>query len=134
MMPEVMQAVTGKSFTSSAGILPNYVRRRLKGRVYPGVVRCAHRFANGRVYHGVDRHALALLDTFEGDEFRRIRVNVAIVGGKHTIAYAYVIRPCYARLLMKTDWGMEWFVEKDLKLYLQRLGNRKWDMDYREKN
>jgi len=116
MMPEVMQAVTGKSFTSSAGILPNHVRHRLRGRVYPGIVRCAHRFVHGRVYHGVDRHALALLDNFEGDEYRRIRVNVTIVGGKHTIAYAYVIRPSCARLMTKLDWDLEGLVGKALKL------------------
>ena len=121
MAPEVMQAVTGKSFTSSAGILPNHVRHRLRGRVYPGIVRCAHRFVHGRVYHGVDSHALALLDIFEGDEYRRLRVNVAVVGGKQTTAYAYVIRPCYVKLFTRDDWDIEAFVKNDLRLYLQRL-------------
>jgi len=121
MLPEVMQAVTGKSFTSSPGTLRNYARRRLRGRAYPGIVKCAHQSVHGRVYHGVDRHALALLDTFEGDEYRRITVNVRRAGGKRTTAYVYVIRPRYTRLLMKQDWDLEVFVKKDLKMYLQQL-------------
>jgi len=116
-----MQAVTGKSLTSSAGILRNYARRRLRGRVYPGILKCAHQSVHGRVYHAVDRHSLALLDSFEGDEYRRIRVNVRIAEGKRTVAYAYVIRSCYVKLLTVDDWDIEAFTKNDLKLYLAKF-------------
>jgi len=121
LIPAVLQAVTGKILVSTAATLPGYGRYRLRGRVYPGIVQAAHRSVDGLVYHGVNRHCLALLDAFEGDEYRRIRVLVKASGGKRIPAYTYVIRPRYSRLLMKQDWGLEEFVKKDLKLYLQRL-------------
>ena len=79
---------------------------------------------HGCIYHGVDRHCLALLDAFEGDEYRRIRVSVTVAGGKRISAYTYAIRPRYTRLLMKQEWVLERFIRKDLKLYLQKLGTR----------
>ena len=124
MVPEVMRAVTGKSLRAADATLRNYVRYRLWGRVYPGIRKSASALVHGCIYHGVDRHCLALLDDFEGDEYRRIRVRVMVAGGKKVSAYTYAIRPRFTRLLMKQDWDPARFVRKDLKLYLQKLGTR----------
>lgn len=124
MIPEVMTAVTGKYFNTSASVLRDYTRRSLRDRVYPGIRKSMHASVQGYVYQKVDGHSLALLDAFEGEEFRRIRVNVTIAGGKRQPAYAYVIRARYVKLMMLEDWDLQRFMERDLKQYLQRLGTR----------
>lgn len=121
LIPEALQAVTGKIFVSTEGKLRGYGRYRLTGRVYPGIIKSAHRSVHGYIYHGVDRHSLDRLDAFEAEEYRRIRVMVMESGGNRTPAYTYVIRACFAKLLMKQDWDLGGFVKRDLKLYLQRV-------------
>ena len=120
-----MAAVAGRSFTAAPATLHNYTRRRLRGRVYPGIRKAAHQAVQGYLYHGLDRHALARLDAFEGEEYRRVRVKVMDAVGKRHSAYTYVIRARETRLLMQQDWDPELFVKDDLKLYLQRMGSRK---------
>lgn len=124
MVPEVMQAVIGKKLVFNEATLKGYGRYRLRGRIYPGIIRSAHESVQGRIYYGVNRHSLARLDTFEADEYRRIRVIVTGMDGKRVTAWTYVIRSRYGKLLTKEGWDPEMFRKHHLNLYLQRIGVR----------
>lgn len=123
MVPGIMQAVTGKKLIFSEATLKGYGRYRLRGRVYPGIIKSAHGSVRGLIWHGVDRRSLELLDAFEAEEYRRIPVTVRGNDGKRYSAYTYVIRPRYAKLLTREDWDLEEFRKIHLKQYLQRLAS-----------
>ena len=121
LIPAVMEAVTGKSFKSTPACLQGYARFRLKERVYPGITQVPDRSVAGCVYHGIDRHALDLIDVFEADEYRRKRLTITADDGERMSAYTYVITPSHSMLLTNQDWDIDNFVKQHLSEYLQRI-------------
>ena len=121
MVPEVMRVVTGNKLVFTDGTLEGYGRYRLRGRVYPGIIKSAHESVQGRIYNGVNRYSLARLDKFEAEEYRRIRVCITGVDGRRVMAWAYVIRKRYIKFLTREAWDVEEFRNNHLKHYLQRI-------------
>ncbi len=65
--PEVMTAVTRRSFPRVRGVLEGYARFLIKGAVYPGVIAAACETTDGTLYTGVDARSLRLLISMRTD-------------------------------------------------------------------
>ena len=114
----VMETVTGRSFGSTPAALSNFARFLLRGRTYPGIFRDDGSEVRGVLYEKVDRDSLALLDLFEGDFFRRERVQVATSSRPRVDACAYVV-PLERRAAFSTQpWDREAFAMLHLGEFL----------------
>jgi gamma-glutamylcyclotransferase (GGCT)/AIG2-like uncharacterized protein YtfP len=117
-IPEVMQAVTGRSFDASVALLSDHARYLLHGETYPGVLHSYRSEVAGVLYHGVDRDSLTLLDVFEGDFYRRSSVQVTTATRQRMAAQAYVVPPNHEPLLSQRPWEREHFVAHHLDDFL----------------
>ena len=127
----VMEAVTGKSFHSTGAVLSDHARFLLPGETYPGIFRDYGSQVTGVLYEEVDRDSLALLDLFEGDFFRRERVQVMTPSQPRVDAYTYVV-PAEHRLLFSTQpWDREVFILLHLKDFLPYCREFHWSQTRR---
>ena len=127
----VMEAVTGKSFHSTGAVLSDHARFLLQGETYPGIFRDYGPQVTGVLYEEVDRDSLALLDLFEGDFFRRERVQVMTPSRPRVDAYTYVV-PAEHRLLFSTQpWDREAFISLHLKDFLPYCREFHWSQTRR---
>ena len=127
----VIEAVTGKSFRSTAAVLSNYARFLLQGETYPGIFRDYGSEVTGVLFEEVDRDSLALLDLFEGDFFRREKVQVMTPSKPRVDAYTYVV-PAEHRLLFSTQpWDRETFVSLHLEDFLPYCREFHWNQTRR---
>ena len=117
-IPEVIAAVTGRTFASTVAVLPDHARFLLHGETYPGVVHSYRAEVRGVLYRGVDRDSLALLDLFEGDFYRRSRVRVTTASRQRLTAEAYLVPASYELLLSQQPWERERFVAEHLNGFL----------------
>jgi gamma-glutamylcyclotransferase (GGCT)/AIG2-like uncharacterized protein YtfP len=117
-IPLVIEAVTGKSFPSTAAVLPDFARFLLQGEMYPGIFRDGGSEVTGVLYEQVDRDSLALLDLFEGDFFRREEVQVATPSEPQVDAYTYVVPPERRLLFSDQPWDREAFISRNLADFL----------------
>jgi gamma-glutamylcyclotransferase (GGCT)/AIG2-like uncharacterized protein YtfP len=108
-LSDVMEAVTGRMFSSRAAHLEGYRCARLEGRTYPGIAPAAGARTPGRLYSGLDSDALGYLDAFEGSLYVREEVIVVSEGGVSALAFAYVLEPGSRALLTGDTWGLEAF-------------------------
>jgi hypothetical protein len=119
VFPEVMTAVTGRSFESCDAVLRDHRRRMLRGRVYPGIRFAPGETTEGRLYLDLDAAAFASLDDFEGDEYERRRVTVG-VESRWLAAEAYVLGGEHHDLMTTTLWDPRRFVASHLRAYVAR--------------
>lgn len=114
MFPQVMDAVTGRSFASVPAVLDGYARYRMRGANYPGIVPTPGARVSGVLYRGLDPQSLARLDRFEGMPYRRAAVRVTTVDGEELDAFAYVVRPAGMAHLCRRPWDPQAFQRRDL--------------------
>ena len=117
-IPDIMEAVTGRSFDSVEAMADGYARYLLKGRVYPGMTPVSGRTTSGRVYLGVDEQSLELLDQFEDDVYVRRLIPVQTTTANWLKAFAYIIDPKDKDWLTADPWIKESFAEQYLSSYL----------------
>ena len=108
-VPEVMRAVTGRSFRHRPAVLEGYRRSLLVGSSYPGILATSGERTSGIAYESLDRRTFEILDDWEGDSYRRDEVRVTLTSGQTLRAYAYVLRPECAHLISDTPWDAEAF-------------------------
>ena len=118
-IPEVMEAVTGKSWASAEAWAKGFAKFLLKGRIYPGMIALPGAVCPGRVYYHIDRRTLDILDAFEDDVYARDRIEVEVEGGRSLQAEAYLIRPQDRECLTATPWRRDEFKSKHLVRYLE---------------
>jgi len=127
----VMEAVTGRGFPSAVAVLPNFSRFLLQGETYPGIYRDFGGEVAGVLYEGVDHDSLVLLDLFEGDFFRREKVEVMTPSRPRVDAWTYVVPPEH-RLLFSTQlWDRDTFVALHLKDFLPYCREFHWNQTRR---
>ena len=110
MCEDIMQEVAGCLPARLPGILPGYERRAVKGERYPGLVPGPGGRVDGVVYRDVPGFAWARLDRFEGDMYRRRRVQVALTDGATLVAETYVVRPRFVSRLDRAEWNFSEFL------------------------
>ena len=128
VVPEVMQAVTCRSFRHAEARLHGFARHMLEGRVYPGVTEAGGCTTEGRVYFDLDEDALARLDYFEADEYVRRTLEVEVEGESPALAFVYVIPDHLADLATDDVWDEVKFVAEELERFLEQTRN--WMSDY----
>ena len=116
--PEVMRAVAGDAAGGNRAVLEGFRRRRLRGRVYPGIVASPGERVDGIVWQGVDAALWERLDAFEGGLYVRQVHPVVSADGRSDRVGVYVIADHHADALSEDAWRLEDFAERDLEPFL----------------
>lgn len=118
MDTEIMQHVSGVTKQGTACILNGFQRYQIRGEQYPGIVRKDTGSVEGKIYCNISQEALARLDIFEGEMYRREKVEITV--SKEEIpmeAMVYVIKPAYTHCLSDQSWDFETFLKQGKKLF-----------------
>ena len=119
MDPEIMAHVSGVECRFRRAVLSHYVRKTVRGEVYPAIAR-RHGFSvDGIVYFDLPSGAFERLDRFEGHLYVRTEVVAICDSGEHVNVQAYVIAPSFSDRLSDDDWSYENF-QKNNKTEFKR--------------
>lgn len=124
MFPEVWDRVVGKPFKAEPATLAGFAVRRVRGDVYPVLVRAEGRneIVSGLVYRELDELTMQRLDEYESDIYERVAVEAEFNCNRVTCE-AYVLRsPNIARACAEL-WDPSQFRRTQLAAYLTRLGS-----------
>jgi len=119
MVPLVAEAVLGRIPDSVPATLDGYVRFRVWGEAFPGIVPCEGHSTTGVLYAGLRPEELPLLDRFEGAWYARERVVVGTVDARRVSAYTYAIRPEYRAILTHESWDAVGFVREKARQFVK---------------
>ncbi len=118
-IPDVMEAITGKTWTSAEARANGFAKFLLKGRIYPGMTAVKGATCSGRIYYHIDRRTLEILDAFEDEVYTRACIDVAVSDGRSLPAHAYLIPPLHRNCLASTPWRPDEFMTRHLVAYLE---------------
>jgi gamma-glutamylcyclotransferase (GGCT)/AIG2-like uncharacterized protein YtfP len=104
-----MARVCGREFASEPASLAGHSRHPVRGQDYPGLQPAPEGCVAGRLYRDVDAAAWARLDAFEGEEYERVEVPVALADGRSETAWVYRFRPAFAERLLPGAWDADAF-------------------------
>lgn len=90
MFPEVWQRVVRGRYRGARARLDGYARFAITGETYPGMVAAPGASVEGVLYFDVTPADIAALDAFEGKEYRRDVVRVALESGESVEAGTYI--------------------------------------------
>lgn len=105
--PDILSAVLGRSVPDHARQLaraPGYAAVHYPGRSYPALIEDPAAAAPGLVLEGLSPLDIAMLDAFEGDEYRRVPITVTTATGA-LLADAYL--PSLDIPADATPWTLE---------------------------
>jgi gamma-glutamylcyclotransferase (GGCT)/AIG2-like uncharacterized protein YtfP len=111
MDPEIMMQVSGAECRSAQAVLHHFVRKAVRGEVYPAIAPLRGASVDGVVYFGLPAAAFDRLDRFEGPLYRRTAVVAVLEGGDPVKAQAYVIAPNNLSRLSDREWRFDHFLE-----------------------
>ena len=113
MDPEIMARVSGVESRSADAVLEGYVRKAVRGEVYPAITPQKGASVEGVLYFDLTPEVVERLDRFEGPLCRRTGV-VAVIDGSNweaVDAVAYVIVTAHIDRLSDRGWSFEKFLE-----------------------
>jgi gamma-glutamylcyclotransferase (GGCT)/AIG2-like uncharacterized protein YtfP len=119
MYPAVWRRVVSGDYASCAATLHGYARRRIRGELYPALIRAVPESAvAGILYRDVSAADVAALDHFEGEgeAYSRIPVRVDLAGGGTVEAWTYLY--LLSATGEESDWEPERFETRDLPRFL----------------
>lgn len=90
MYAEIWQRVVRGHYRSAPATAQGFVRLALSDESYPGMVARTATAVEGVLYFDVDAQDVAALDAFEGSEYRRDSISVALESGVTVIAGTYI--------------------------------------------
>lgn len=120
MWADIMARVCGREFASEPATLAGHSRHPVRGEDYPGLRPAADGVVPGRLYHDVDAAAWARLDAFEGDEYERVDVLVALADGRTVPAQVYRFKGDVAERLLPGAWDVDAFGREGRERFLAR--------------
>ena len=82
MVPAVMCRVIGTELPATPARLRGHVRYRMRGGVYPGIVRRPGLVIDGLLFRDIDAATWQLLDRFEDSQYDRVTVRTDITRQK----------------------------------------------------
>jgi len=109
MWADIMTRVCGREFAGEPATLADHRRHPVQGQDYPGLLAAPGGRVDGRLYRQVDAPAWARLDAFEGDEYERVPVSVALADGTVLPAQVYRFRAAFVHRLLPGDWDADAF-------------------------
>lgn len=119
MAPEVRRYVIGRDVSVSPGLLRDFVRFCVSGTHYPGITRHVDSQVHGLVLHGLTDVEMSYMDDFEGAQYVRESVVVALDCGTAAEADTYVFRHERLNELSRMPWDFEYFRDNYLKAFLE---------------
>ena len=121
LFDEVQRAVVGRAFRSEPAVLIGYVRRRVRGQVYPAVRPDPQAETPGLLCHDVDPETLRRLDHYEGPVYDRRVAPVKTDSGTQVDAEVYVLADAHADLLSAESWDRDAFARRHLAGFLAAI-------------
>lgn len=109
-----MNNIVKAEFKSVKANLKGYVRRKIKGRVYPGIKEEKEGEIEGMLWLNVTPEAITRLNIFEGYEYISREVEV-LVKGVPTTAMVYIY--AFPAELSEEEWSFEVFNKHHSHLY-----------------
>ena len=119
LLPEVMQAVTGRVFRFQGATLRGYAEFRLRAAPQAAIIPFPDMATQGVVYYDVDAASVRRLDAFGGGIYERVEVNAEAEDGEWVEAEAYVIHLKQLKLLTAKPWDEDEFRRKHLRQVVQ---------------
>ena len=116
---EIRSAVLGYDLPTvhlTDAVLENYQVRRVKGALYPLLVPADGAKAIGLLVTSLDRHAIQMLDQFEGHHYNRSTLQVYTAAG---FVEANVYLPDDT-LLAAESWDFDSWYKHDMTAFLQQ--------------
>ena len=102
MSKEVWRKIVAGKYKSAKGILTGYESKKIINKSYPGLIESSAGKARGVIYFDIDKEDLKNLDLFEGDEYKKIKVDVLILKNKNINCITYLLKKnIYIYYLMK---------------------------------
>lgn len=120
MWADIMARVCGREFASEPASLADHARHPVRGQDYPGLRPAPGGVVPGRLYRDVDAAAWARLDAFEGEEYERADVLVALADGRTLPAQVYRFRGDFAGRLLPGAWDVAAFEREGRERFLAR--------------
>ncbi|WP_457352520.1 gamma-glutamylcyclotransferase family protein [Roseateles sp. P5_D6] len=120
MWADIMARVCGREFASEPASLAGHARHPVRGQDYPGLRAAPGGLVPGRLYRDVDADAWERLDAFEGVEYERADVVVALADGNALLAQVYRFRPEFADRLLPGDWDADAFAQEGRERFIAR--------------
>lgn len=112
MSEDIMSTVTGIRAAHCSATLDGYRRHPVIGAEYPGMVARAGHQVCGVLYLDLPPAAWPRLDRFEGEEYERRIVEVALADGTVARAWTYIFRAELAARLGEGDWDFARFLRE----------------------
>ena len=117
----IMRAVLGRLPSACRATMPGYTCIALAGEPYPALVPCNGTHVQGVVYLGLSPGSLRLLDNYEGELYRRVRVRPTLADGTRLEAWTYVLGMRYYHRKAHGRWSMQRFIARHSRVCLHRL-------------
>ena len=120
MWADIMARVCGREFAGEPASLAEHRRHPVRGQDYPGLRAAPGGLVPGQLYRDVDAGAWARLDAFEGEEYERVGVVVALADGSMLPAQVYRFRAGFAERLLHGDWDADAFAREGRQRFIAR--------------
>jgi len=120
MWADIMARVCGREFAGEPASLAGHRRHPVRGEDYPGLRVDAAATVPGVLYRDLDEAAWARLDAFEGAEYERVDVVVALADGATLPAQVYRFRDAFAQRLLPGDWDADAFAREGRARFIAR--------------
>ncbi|MGD8408091.1 MAG: gamma-glutamylcyclotransferase [Thiohalophilus sp.] len=120
-LPEVFTAVTGQVAHGVPARLPGYVRYRLRGEVYPGIIPSGKDSLDGTLYFDLEPLLHKKIDHYEDTCYEKQEVEVVTEAGETVIAMAYVIPENKRLLLSSIPWDQQQFIQEHMDNFLRYI-------------
>ena len=118
MSEDIMSAVSGVCAAYCSAMLDGYRRHPVIGAEYPAMVARAGHQVRGVLYLDLPPAAWPRLDRFEGEEYERRVVEVALADGTVMRAWTYVFRAELAARLGEGDWDFARFLREGKRRFV----------------
>lgn len=117
MCSDIMEKVAGCKADGTPATLANYFRSRISGEEYPGIIATDQKSVKGIAYFDLPGSAVSRLDSFEGEMYERLKVQVTLQDKTTVSAFAYVFKQQYQDLLTGEQWNFEDFLASGKKKF-----------------
>lgn len=116
-LPEMMQKILGRSVSGVPALLKDYRSGLVARANFPGIVPQAGECVEGMRLTGFSQDDLQLLDAYEGELYRRIRVQVHLKEEPflQKQSWVYCMAPWAHGRVTATPWTIEWYREYGAK-------------------
>jgi len=120
MWADIMARVCGQEFAGEPALLAGHRRHPVRGQDYPGLCVDAGGSVPGKLYRDVTADAWARLDLFEGAQYERVGVVVALADGRTLPAQVYRFRVEFLDRLQPDDWDVPAFEREGRARFVAR--------------